>query len=190
MIAAAGVLARNWTRGRLIVAAVVDEEHESLGAEALVKRLARRRGDRDRAHRSRPRDRPQGLRVARDRDARPGRARQPARRGPRRDRANGPRARGARRPRPRAARAAAGGVSGHRLAPRVDHQRRPRAQQLSRSVHAADGAAHGRERGRRHRARARSTRSSSGSVATIRNSARRRGSSPTGPRIASRPIIR
>ena len=37
MIAAAGVLARGWTRGRLVVAAVVDEEHMSLGAEALVK---------------------------------------------------------------------------------------------------------------------------------------------------------
>ncbi|HKW02559.1 MAG TPA: M20/M25/M40 family metallo-hydrolase [Vicinamibacterales bacterium] len=37
MIAAAGVLAREWTRGRLIIAAVVDEEYESLGAEALVK---------------------------------------------------------------------------------------------------------------------------------------------------------
>ena len=37
MIAAAGVLARTWTRGRLIVAAVVDEEHMSLGAEALVR---------------------------------------------------------------------------------------------------------------------------------------------------------
>ncbi len=37
MIAAAGTLARRWTRGRLIVAAVVDEEHMSLGAEALVR---------------------------------------------------------------------------------------------------------------------------------------------------------
>ena len=37
MIAAAGVLAKTWTRGRVIVAAVVDEEYESLGAEALVK---------------------------------------------------------------------------------------------------------------------------------------------------------
>jgi acetylornithine deacetylase len=37
MIAAAGVLARDWRRGRLIVAAVVDEEHMSLGAEALVR---------------------------------------------------------------------------------------------------------------------------------------------------------
>src|SRR5262245_25463087 len=32
MIAAAGVLAPSWTRGRLIVAAVVDEEYESIGA--------------------------------------------------------------------------------------------------------------------------------------------------------------
>jgi acetylornithine deacetylase len=37
MIAAAGQLASSWTKGRLIVAAVVDEEHESLGAEALVR---------------------------------------------------------------------------------------------------------------------------------------------------------
>ena len=37
MIAAAGVLARDWTRGRLIVAAVADEEYMSLGAEALVR---------------------------------------------------------------------------------------------------------------------------------------------------------
>jgi len=37
MIAAAGVLKSGWTRGRLIVAAVVDEEHMSLGAEALVR---------------------------------------------------------------------------------------------------------------------------------------------------------
>jgi acetylornithine deacetylase len=37
MIAAAGMLASDWTRGRLIVACVVDEEYESLGADALVK---------------------------------------------------------------------------------------------------------------------------------------------------------
>jgi len=37
MIAAAAVLASSWTRGRLIVAAVVDEEHASAGAEALVR---------------------------------------------------------------------------------------------------------------------------------------------------------
>jgi acetylornithine deacetylase len=37
MIAAAGALARRWMRGRLIVAAVVDEEHMSVGAETLVR---------------------------------------------------------------------------------------------------------------------------------------------------------
>jgi acetylornithine deacetylase len=37
MIAAAGVLSSSWTRGRLIVAAVVDEEYESIGAETLVR---------------------------------------------------------------------------------------------------------------------------------------------------------
>ncbi len=37
MIAAAGMLAGSWPRGRLIVAAVIDEEHESLGAQAFVR---------------------------------------------------------------------------------------------------------------------------------------------------------
>jgi acetylornithine deacetylase/succinyl-diaminopimelate desuccinylase-like protein len=37
MIAAANALAGSWSRGRLIVACVVDEEHMSLGAEALVR---------------------------------------------------------------------------------------------------------------------------------------------------------
>jgi len=37
MIGAAATLAPGWTRGKLIVAAVVDEEYESLGAEALVR---------------------------------------------------------------------------------------------------------------------------------------------------------
>jgi acetylornithine deacetylase len=37
MIAAAGLLAPSWSRGRLVVAAVADEEHMSLGAEALVR---------------------------------------------------------------------------------------------------------------------------------------------------------
>lgn len=37
MIAAAAALAPTWTRGRLIVACVADEEFESIGAEALVK---------------------------------------------------------------------------------------------------------------------------------------------------------
>jgi acetylornithine deacetylase len=38
MISAAAALAPTWTRGRLIVAGVIDEEYESAGAEALVKR--------------------------------------------------------------------------------------------------------------------------------------------------------
>jgi acetylornithine deacetylase len=37
MIAAAGALAKSWTTGRLVVAAVVDEEHESVGAQTLVR---------------------------------------------------------------------------------------------------------------------------------------------------------
>jgi acetylornithine deacetylase len=37
MIGAAADLASHWTRGRLIVAGVADEEHMSLGAEALVR---------------------------------------------------------------------------------------------------------------------------------------------------------
>jgi acetylornithine deacetylase len=37
MIAAAADLASSWTHGRLLVACVVDEEYESLGADALVK---------------------------------------------------------------------------------------------------------------------------------------------------------
>lgn len=38
MIGAAAALAPTWTRGRLIVAGVIDEEYESAGAEALVKK--------------------------------------------------------------------------------------------------------------------------------------------------------
>ena len=37
MIAAAGAMAPTWRKGRLIVAAVVDEEYMSIGAEALVR---------------------------------------------------------------------------------------------------------------------------------------------------------
>lgn len=37
MIAAAGRLAPAWTRGRLVVAAVADEEHASIGAQTLVR---------------------------------------------------------------------------------------------------------------------------------------------------------
>lgn len=38
MLGAAAQLAPNWTRGKLIVAGVIDEEYESAGAEALVKK--------------------------------------------------------------------------------------------------------------------------------------------------------
>jgi acetylornithine deacetylase len=37
MVAAAAILAPTWSRGRLVVACVADEEHMSLGAEALVR---------------------------------------------------------------------------------------------------------------------------------------------------------
>lgn len=37
MLGAAAELAKDWTRGKLIVAGVIDEEYESAGAEALVK---------------------------------------------------------------------------------------------------------------------------------------------------------
>lgn len=38
MLGAAAMLAPTWTRGKLIVAGVIDEEYESAGAEALVKK--------------------------------------------------------------------------------------------------------------------------------------------------------
>jgi acetylornithine deacetylase len=38
MLGAAAFLAKDWKRGKLIVAGVIDEEYESAGAEALVKR--------------------------------------------------------------------------------------------------------------------------------------------------------
>ena len=74
-------------------------------------RVARGHGDRHRADRSADGDRPQGLRLDRDRDERTRRARQPARGRPRRHRADGTRARRARSARSRAARAAAGARS-------------------------------------------------------------------------------
>ncbi len=78
MIAAAAELSRRWTRGRLVVAGVADEEHLSLGADALV-----REWHADMAIVTEPTDlrlgdRPQGLRVGGNRRARPGRPRQPA----------------------------------------------------------------------------------------------------------------
>ena len=52
--------------GRVIVACVVDEEHSSIGADALVTRWRADGGRRHRADRSRHRRRPQGLRVVGD----------------------------------------------------------------------------------------------------------------------------
>ena len=111
-------------RGRVIVAAVVDEEHASIGADALVAQVAcgRRRGDR--ADRPRHRRRAQGLSVDRARDARPRGAWQPAARRARRDSADGPRARAPRGARP------ASSAAGHRIrcsAPRRCTRRSSRA---------------------------------------------------------------
>ena len=151
MIAAAGVLASNWRRGRLIVAAVVDEEHMSLGAEALAREWRA-----DMAIVTEPTD----LRMAIGHKGfawmeivTKGRAAHGSRPEEGRDAiARMGRVLVALEARDRELRArAAGAVSGHRIAARVDHHRRPRAQQLSGSLRAADGAPHRRRRGRARR---------------------------------------
>ena len=76
--------------GQLIVACVVDEEHASIGADALVTRWRADGGGGHRADRPADCHRAQGLRVGGDRNRRRGRARQPPRRGPRRHPADGP----------------------------------------------------------------------------------------------------
>ena len=137
--------------GRVIVACVVDEEHASLGADALVTALARRRRRGHRADRSRHRGGAQGLRVGRGRDGRPRRARQPAGRRPstrsctwaaccsrsRRSIAT-----------LQARRARIRCWARRRCTPRLI-ERRARVEQLSRSVHAAIGAADVARRARR-----------------------------------------
>ena len=134
MIDAARVAASaGFDAGRLIVAAVVDEEYASIGADALVESLARRRGGRHRADRPADRVGAQGIRVGRGRDARPRRARQPARGRARRDPADGTRAASRSRRSIASCRRAAASAAGHRLAARVDHRGRARAEQLSRS---------------------------------------------------------
>ena len=60
---------RGWTPGRLIVAAGRGEEHESIGADALVTRWRADVAIVHRAHRSADGDRSQGLRVVRHCDA-------------------------------------------------------------------------------------------------------------------------
>ena len=79
MIDAARLVAeKGFDAGRLIVAAVVDEEYASIGADALVTRWRADARGRDRADRLADRDRPQGLRLVRGRDAGPRRAWQPS----------------------------------------------------------------------------------------------------------------
>ena len=148
MMSAAAHVAQNGglASGRLIVAAVVDEEHSSIGADALVKKWTA-----DAAIVTEPTDlaiavghkgfawvgvtvegkAAHGSRPAEGQDAilRLGRVLDPSRSA-----------------RCDAAGAAAAPAGRHRLAARVDHRRRPRAQQLSRSRDAADGAPHPAER--------------------------------------------
>jgi hypothetical protein len=91
MIDAARVIAESGglAAGKLVIACVVDEEHASIGADALVTRW--------RAMPPSSRSRPickvaiahKGFRVGRDRDRRPRRARQPSARRPRCDPADG-----------------------------------------------------------------------------------------------------
>ena len=71
--------------GDVVVAAVADEEHSSLGIQEVLRTLTRRRGDRDRADGARGRDRAQGLRVGGDRGHGPGGARLAPAPGRRRD---------------------------------------------------------------------------------------------------------
>ena len=80
MIDAARVAtARGFSKGRLVVAAVIDEEYASIGADALVQRLARRCGGSHGTDRSADRRRAQGIRMGGDRDARARGPRQPTR---------------------------------------------------------------------------------------------------------------
>ena len=89
-IASAGAeCARLGLRGDVIVAAVVDEEAASIGTEALLERLARRRGDRRGADRRAPLHRPSGLARLRHRDPRPRRPRLASGSRHRRDRQDG-----------------------------------------------------------------------------------------------------
>ena len=143
MIDAARVIAESGglAAGKLVIACVVDEEHASIGADALVTPLARGRGGRHRADRPADRDRAQGLRVGRDRNRGPGRARQPAARRPRCDSPDGARPDRARHARPRPAVASGASAARHRLAARLADRRRPRVEQLPGSLSSADGTA-------------------------------------------------
>ncbi|PYR15017.1 MAG: hypothetical protein DMG00_01540 [Acidobacteria bacterium] len=137
MIDAARVVAqRRLESGRLIIAAVVDEEHRCAGAP-----LDRGCRDRHRAHRPRHRDRAQRLRVGRSRSAGKGGARQPADRRAGRDSPSRPCSRSTRIARSRAAGPAAPRAARHRIAACVIRRRGTGIEQLSGSRDAADGAA-------------------------------------------------
>ena len=145
--------------GDVVVAAVADEEHASLGVHEVLRDGPRRRGDRHRAHRARARRRAQGLRVGGDRGHGSRRARLAAapRRGrDRQDRPDPHRARGARR-RPRRTHAPAARA---RVAARVADQRRRGAVELpgplrprARAPHASGRESRRRRGGARGRAR-------------------------------------
>ena len=100
-------------RGRLIVAAVADEEYASAGADALVARSPPTTPSSPSRPISRSAWRTKVL-GRRNRHARPRRARQPPGRRPRRHPPHGPRARSARSARSVAAGAAAGSAARHR----------------------------------------------------------------------------
>ena len=78
--------ARLGLAGDVVVAAVADEEHASLGVQEALRAVERRRRDRHRADRARGRGRAQGLRLGRDRGHRARRPRLAAAAGRRRDR--------------------------------------------------------------------------------------------------------
>ena len=98
LVAARDAAARGLA-GDVVVAAVADEEHASLGVQEAVARRQRGRRDRDRADRARAARRAQGLRLERDRGHRPRRARLAPAPRRRRDREDGPGAHRARRAR-------------------------------------------------------------------------------------------
>ena len=161
---------RGFRAAASIVAAVVDEEYASLGADALVTRVAA-----DAGVVTEPTDLQigvgaQGIRVGRGRDARARRARQPPARRTRRHPPHGPRAAAAEALDRELQAAAAASAARHGVAARVAHRGRPRVEQLSGSLRAADRAAHRRRAKPRRAFARRSRRSSTRCAARIRSS--------------------
>ena len=127
--------------GDVVVAAVADEEHASLGVQEVLRARARRRRDRHRADRARGRRRAQGLRLGGDRGHRPRRARlapAPRRRRDRQGRAGPDRARRARRAR---SAARTHPLLGPRLGPRVGDRGRRGAVELPGALRASGSSA-------------------------------------------------